>query len=178
MQSPSLNHCLLFKCRCSLFHCGDSLWVSVIKVIHGEFEAIVNVLRSPWDTIVRDMQKIFKIKVWILLNFVFCMIGVGNERNTRIQFFDIQSGNHLFYQQFHQVFVLDCHMERFIEKIAKRWGRRRVMVGLVVVLQRFDFSKNHDKWDWLLQSSSVFSVALTQYFLDSRTLPSNEALTR
>lgn len=69
MQSPSLNHCLLFKCRCSLFHCGDSLWVSVIKVIHGEFEAIVNVLRSPWDTIVRDMQKNIQDKGLDLIEF-------------------------------------------------------------------------------------------------------------
>ncbi|PWA92456.1 RNA-directed DNA polymerase, eukaryota, Reverse transcriptase zinc-binding domain protein [Artemisia annua] len=187
----AFNHALLQKWRWRFVIDTTSLWVSLIKSIHGDqrgfnnnsrcynkgaWAKIVDAIRHmndmliiPWETLVRKVGNGSSIKFWV----------------------DEWVDNQPLKDRFNRLFYLESNKncminERWVDG-SWRWEWRRQIRGgrgqeqlqqLLDLLQNMHLSNDMDKFSWSLDPSDDFLLSSTRAHIDDNTLSSGILATR
>nr|GEV00563.1 RNA-directed DNA polymerase, eukaryota, reverse transcriptase zinc-binding domain protein [Tanacetum cinerariifolium] len=170
---------------------GNSLWVRVLKAIHGVDGRIGANSRigssSCWTTIIQEMNTLSK-KGIDLINYM--RIKVGNGEST-LFWEDKWCEEGVLKDIFPRVFALEvCKNITVAAKFSQpllsssfrrnpRGGREQDQFQTAVdLVTRVSLDSSSDRWIWGLEDTSMFSVASVRRLIDEKMLPSLERNTR
>ncbi|GJY34547.1 hypothetical protein Tco_0419016 [Tanacetum coccineum] len=180
----AFNLALLQKWRWRFVNNPDSLWVRVIKVIHGG-EAGLDLkgcnCNGVWSSIVSSYAMLHEHNI-LPINTLCRKVGDGSS----IRFWkDNWNGNGPLMLRFNRLCHLDVNtdcllLDRRIND-AWVWNWKRQVMGsrneaplalLVSELGQVQFSDSPDSWRWSLEVAGTFTVHVTRTHIDACMLPS------
>ncbi|GKB49550.1 RNA-directed DNA polymerase, eukaryota, reverse transcriptase zinc-binding domain protein [Tanacetum coccineum] len=186
-----LNTGLLFKWIWRFLYSPSTLWVRVIKSIHGPHGCIND--NSPcrfsyntWRGILSFIKRV-KLKGIYLLSY--CARKIGKGSSTRF-WEDVWCGDQPLKTLFPRIYMLDSDrsclvMNRIPFYDVNFFLRRQPRGGIEMAqlselqakIEHVTLSDHGDSWLWTLDSSG-FSVASIRYLVDSKTLDTTPNATR
>ncbi|GJW84873.1 hypothetical protein Tco_0158018 [Tanacetum coccineum] len=187
----ALNAALLFKWVWRFRTCPDSLWVNVIKNIHGAdgdigFSRPVYSSYSPWTSIVHSISKLHAKGIDLL---ALCSRSVGNGLSIRF-WNETWCGVRPFKDLFPRIYALEENKSCTVAQrlIIDDWSSvlRRLPRGgaessqfhdLMEAVRQVTLSSSNDKWKWDLDTSG-FSVSSTRSYIDEHNLLGSSMSTR
>ncbi|GJS13659.1 RNA-directed DNA polymerase, eukaryota, reverse transcriptase zinc-binding domain protein [Tanacetum coccineum] len=187
----ALNRALMFKWVWRFFVQNKSLWVRVIKAIHGQDGKIGKKVcvsyPSAWLNIVKEMG-VMQAKGIDILNYMKLKCGDG----TSISFWkDIWRDEVAFKDLYPRLYMLENMKEVTVaHKLAQEdleWSfRRKVRSGcemqqlnsLKAKIEGVILNNSSDRWTWSLEGSGEFSVSSLRKEIDSVYLPQSGKKTR
>ncbi|GJY46340.1 putative RNA-directed DNA polymerase, eukaryota, reverse transcriptase zinc-binding domain protein [Tanacetum coccineum] len=171
--------------------CPDSLWVNVIKNIHGA-DGVIGFSRpgyssySPWTSIVHSISKLQAKGIDLL---ALCSRSVGNGLSIRF-WNETWCGVCPFKDLFPRIYALEENKSCTVTQrlIIDDWSSvlRRLPRGeaessqfhdLMEVVRQVTLSSSNDKWKWDLDTSG-FSVSSTRSYIDDHNLLGSSMSTR
>ncbi|GJR77917.1 RNA-directed DNA polymerase, eukaryota [Tanacetum coccineum] len=187
----ALNRGLIFKWIWRFMSHEKSLWVRVIKAVHGVDGCIGAVSKnghnSAWLNIIREVYSLSKKGIYLMQHL---HIKLGNGEKTSFWNDNWCEGGKL-KERFPRVFALDTCKEIMVgNKMLQpslTSSFRRPPRGGAELTQTEDLtnlmhavSLNHmqDRWIWDLNVSGDFSVASVRNYIDNIMLPKGEYQTR
>ncbi|GJZ10438.1 RNA-directed DNA polymerase, eukaryota, reverse transcriptase zinc-binding domain protein [Tanacetum coccineum] len=187
----ALNAALLFKWVWRFRTCPDSLWVNVIKNIHGA-DGDIGFSRpgyssySPWTSIVHSISKLQAKGIDLL---ALCSRSVGNGLSIRF-WNETWCGVRPFKDLFPRIYALEENKSCTVAQrlIIDDWSSvlRRLPRGgaessqfhdLMEAVRQVTLSSSNDKWKWDLDTSG-FSVSSTRSYIDEHNLLGSSMSTR
>ncbi|GJW55102.1 RNA-directed DNA polymerase, eukaryota, reverse transcriptase zinc-binding domain protein [Tanacetum coccineum] len=187
----ALNRALMFKWVWRFFVQNKSLWVRVIKAIHGQDGKIGKKVcvsyPSAWLNIVKEMG-VMQAKGIDILNYMKLKCGDG----TSTSFWkDIWRDEVAFKDLYPRLYMLENMKEVTVaHKLAQEdleWSfRRKVRSGcemqqlnsLKAKIEGVILNNSSDRWTWSLEGSGEFSVSSLRKEIDSVYLPQSGKKTR
>ncbi|GKA18396.1 RNA-directed DNA polymerase, eukaryota, reverse transcriptase zinc-binding domain protein, partial [Tanacetum coccineum] len=187
----ALNRSLLIKWVWRFYTQSNSLWVRIIKAIHGDEGNIganpKHGYKSCWLNIVHELNVLCKKGI----NFREHMsIKVGNGDNTRF-WEDNWIGGTSFNLRYPRLYALENEKKITVgRKLSHnslvssfrrepRGGTEQVQLGnLMSLIHDVRLVPMDDRWKWDLESSGDFSVASARMLIDGKTLPEVGSRTR
>nr|GEY27140.1 RNA-directed DNA polymerase, eukaryota, reverse transcriptase zinc-binding domain protein [Tanacetum cinerariifolium] len=186
-----LNISLLFKWVWRFYTQSNSLWVRVIKAIHGDDDNIgANPKagsKSCWMNIVHELNVLCKKRINLREHM---SIKVGNDNNT-IFWEDNWIGGTSLKLRYPRLYTLENekmipvgmkfshHSLVSLFRREPRGGIEQVQLGnLMSLVQEDPLAPMEDRWKWDLVSSGDFSVASARMLIDGKTIPEVGSRTR
>ncbi|GJQ97240.1 RNA-directed DNA polymerase, eukaryota, reverse transcriptase zinc-binding domain protein [Tanacetum coccineum] len=187
----ALNAALLFKWVWRFRTCPNSLWVQVIKSIHGVDGAIgpsrLGISSSsPWISIV---QHIFKLQAKGIDLLAFCSRTVGNGNSTRF-WTDSWCGVCPLKDLFPRVYALDANKSCLVShrlpiedwssvlrRIPRSGAESSQFQDMMETIRQVPLTSSIDKWKWDLDASG-FTVSSTRSHIDDHYLFGSHTPTR
>nr|GEV69640.1 RNA-directed DNA polymerase, eukaryota, reverse transcriptase zinc-binding domain protein [Tanacetum cinerariifolium] len=187
----ALNRALMFKWVWRFFSQKNSLWVRVVKALHGEDEKIGKKVQprypSTWLNIINEIESL-KLHGIDLVSFITPKLG--NRVNT--SFWDVAwCGNFAFKNLVPRLYALES--AKNIEVASKlshgglefsfrRNPRSEVEQAqferLKEMVEGVTLSNSNDIWSWFLVGSGDFSVSSVRKLIDNAILPKGILKTR
>nr|GEY35989.1 RNA-directed DNA polymerase, eukaryota, reverse transcriptase zinc-binding domain protein [Tanacetum cinerariifolium] len=163
---------------------SSSLWIKVIKSIHGNSVALNNpyssrLKNSTWIGILKAINKL-KVKRVDLMGF--CKIVIGNGNTTRF-WHDIWYGDICFKEKFKRLFNLELQKDAIVASklqasdVASSFRRpprsgikNSQFIELGQILSSISLSSVSDRWSWTLHGLGDFSVKSAREEIDKHVL--------
>nr|GFA88055.1 RNA-directed DNA polymerase, eukaryota [Tanacetum cinerariifolium] len=180
----ALNLASIFKWIWRFLASSSSLWIKVIKSIHGNSGALDNPYSSQLknSTWIRILKAINKLKVTRVYLMGFYKIVNGNG-STTIFWHDIWYGDICFNKKFKWLFNLELQKDAKVasklqaSNVASsfRWPPRSSIensqfIELGQILSSISLSSVSDKWSWILHELGDFSVKSAKEEIDKHVL--------
>ncbi|GJW23890.1 RNA-directed DNA polymerase, eukaryota, reverse transcriptase zinc-binding domain protein [Tanacetum coccineum] len=187
----ALNRGLMFKWMCRFYTQNTSLWVRVIKAIHGDDGKVGGYVKdgakSCWLSIVNELNTL-KNKGINLLDFLYVKLGNGDKTAF---WEDRWIEGSALKTRYPRLFNLEtCKSITVSMKLAQpglgdsfrrtpRGGVEQAQFDeLSALLQNVTVSTISDRWNWALESSGGFSVASVRKAIDDKLLSEVDSKTR
>ncbi|GJT03129.1 RNA-directed DNA polymerase, eukaryota [Tanacetum coccineum] len=187
----ALNRGLMFKWMWRFYTQNTSLWVRVIKAIHGDDGKVGGYVKdgakSCWLSIVNELNTL-KNKGINLLDFLYVKLGNGDKTAF---WEDRWIEGSALKTRYPRLFNLEtCKSITVSMKLAQpglgdsfrrtpRGGVEQAQFDeLSALLQNVTVSTISDRWNWALESSGDFSVASVRKAIDDKLLPEVDSKTR
>ncbi|GJZ31312.1 RNA-directed DNA polymerase, eukaryota, reverse transcriptase zinc-binding domain protein [Tanacetum coccineum] len=187
----ALNRALMFKWVWRFITQGSSLWVRVIKALHGNDGKIGQKVKSGYPSIWLDIiheVETFKSRGIDLVSLIHAKLG--NGANT--SFWEVAwRGDSTFKNLFPRLYASETQKQIDVASKLSHLGldvsfRRPPKGG--VEQHQFDLLKEKvvgcilidmmDRWFWALEGSGVFTVASIRKMIDDFMLPEMSSKTR
>ncbi|GKB48218.1 RNA-directed DNA polymerase, eukaryota, reverse transcriptase zinc-binding domain protein [Tanacetum coccineum] len=180
----ALNLASIFKWIWRFLASSLSLWIKVIKSIHGNSGALDNpyssrLRNSTWIGILKAINKL-KVKGVDLMGF--CKIVIGNGSTTRF-WHDIWYGDICFKEKFKRLFNLELQKDANVasklqaSNVASSFRRpprsgieNSQFIELEQILSSISLSSVSDRWSWTLHGLGDFSVKSAREEIDKHVL--------
>ncbi|GJY20523.1 RNA-directed DNA polymerase, eukaryota [Tanacetum coccineum] len=180
----ALNLASIFKWIWRFLASSSSLWIKVIKSIHGNSGALDNpyssrLRNSTWIGILKAINKL-KVKGVDLMGF--CKIVIGNGSTTRF-WHDIWYGDICFKEKFKRLFNLELQKDANVasklqaSNVASSFRRpprsgieNSQFIELEQILSSISLSSVSDRWSWTLHGLGDFSVKSAREEIDKHVL--------
>ncbi|GJT52416.1 RNA-directed DNA polymerase, eukaryota, reverse transcriptase zinc-binding domain protein [Tanacetum coccineum] len=188
----ALNFALMFKWIWRFLSSSSSLWIKVVKVIHGNSGSLEHPTssrfhNSTWIGIVKAINKL-KSKGVDLMSF--CKRVIGNGNNTRF-WLDKWYGDVCFKEKFHRLFNLellkdaslalklqDPNVSLSFRRLPRSGIEDSQLTELLHLLSSVILSPTCDRWTWTLHGLGEFSVKTAREEIDKHVLVSSSSPTR
>ncbi|GKC09769.1 RNA-directed DNA polymerase, eukaryota, reverse transcriptase zinc-binding domain protein [Tanacetum coccineum] len=187
----ALNRGLMFKWMWRFYTQNTSLWVRVIKAIHGDDGKVGGYVKdgakSCWLSIVNELNTL-KNKGINLLDFLHVKLGNGDKTAF---WEDRWIEGSTLKTRYPRLFNLETCKSIMVSMKLEQPGledsfRRTPMGGVEQVqfdelsdlLQNVTLSPISDRWNRALESSGDFSVASVRKAIDDKSLPEVDSKTR
>ncbi|GKC36210.1 RNA-directed DNA polymerase, eukaryota, reverse transcriptase zinc-binding domain protein [Tanacetum coccineum] len=185
----SFNLALLHKWRWQFYSNPDSLWVKVIRALHGRecgFDHNGSKYNGLWSKIVRTSNYLHSSSI-LPMDSIRFQVGCG----SLIRFWkDIWLGNSPLYIRFNRLFRLECEKDCLVmNRISDgqwEWNWSRSILGvrnfthlnhMLAEISQIEVSEDMDKCTWSLAQDGMFSVGALRRLIDDHTLPSLDTKT-
>ncbi|GKA42376.1 RNA-directed DNA polymerase, eukaryota, reverse transcriptase zinc-binding domain protein [Tanacetum coccineum] len=185
----AFNLALLQKWRWRFVNNPDSLWVWVIKAIHGG-EACLDFkgcnCNGVWSSIISSYAMLHERNI-IPINTLCRKVG---DRSTIRFWKDNWNGNGHLMSRFNRLCHLNVNVDCLLSdrriNDAWVWNWKRQVMGscneaalalLVSELGQVQFSDSPDSWRWSLEVTGTFTVHGTRTHIDAYMLPSSSPCT-
>ncbi|GJX93964.1 RNA-directed DNA polymerase, eukaryota, reverse transcriptase zinc-binding domain protein [Tanacetum coccineum] len=187
----ALNRALLFKWVWRFITHKNSMWVRVIKALHGSHGRIGSITNtsypSVWLSILQEVE-VLKSKGIDLLSFVTPVLGNGMSTS----FWDVAwCGDVALKTLAPRIYDLESRKDIVVaSKLAhndlEMSLRRRPRGGceqsqmemLKSMLEGVSLNNSNDRWSWSLDGTGDFSVSSVRRHIDDHVLPSGNKKTR
>nr|GEY86630.1 RNA-directed DNA polymerase, eukaryota, reverse transcriptase zinc-binding domain protein [Tanacetum cinerariifolium] len=187
----ALNRALMFKYVWRFFTQKNSLWVRVVKALHGEDEKISKKVQprypSTWLNIINEIERL-KLHGIDLVSFIIPKLGNG----VNTSFWDVSwCGDIAFKNLVPRLYALESMKN--IEVASKlsheslEFSFRRNPRGgveqtqfemLKEIVEGVTLSNSNDRWSWSLVGSGDFSVSSVRKLIDNAILSKGISKTR
>ncbi|GJW17430.1 RNA-directed DNA polymerase, eukaryota, reverse transcriptase zinc-binding domain protein [Tanacetum coccineum] len=159
----ALNRALLFKWVWRFITHKNSMWVRVIKALHGSHGRIGSITNtsypSVWLSILQEVE-VLKSKCIDLLSFVTLVLGNGMK--------DIVVASKLAHND----------LEKSLRRRPRGGCEQSQMEMLKSMLEGVSLNNSNDRWSWSLDGTGDFSVSSVRRHIDDHVLPSGNKKTR
>ncbi|GJV94055.1 RNA-directed DNA polymerase, eukaryota, reverse transcriptase zinc-binding domain protein [Tanacetum coccineum] len=175
----SFNLALLQKWRWRFLTRPHTLWVSLIKYVHGEdggLDSARCATHGTWANVVASIHALHARDI-ILNNTIRLKVGCG----SRVRFWkDVWIGDNALNEQYNRLFRLDVNEDCYM---ADRWsvnGRywhwcrpieggktSGMLAAMMDDIQNVNLNSESDSWQWLLGKDGVFTVGETRKHIDN-----------
>ncbi|GKA32928.1 hypothetical protein Tco_0719295 [Tanacetum coccineum] len=180
----ALNRGLMFKWVWRFFTQNTSLWLRVIKAIHGEDGKVDKQVNSAYPSYWMDIVHEINVLKKQGINLLNCMqMKLGNGDKPAF-WEDKWIGNIVLKDLYPRIYALEtCKYVKVGTKLAQssldfslrrkpRGGVEQEQYGaLLVQVHDVNLVPLSDRWKWLLESSGEFFVASVRKMLDDKMLP-------
>nr|GEW93115.1 RNA-directed DNA polymerase, eukaryota, reverse transcriptase zinc-binding domain protein [Tanacetum cinerariifolium] len=181
----ALNRALLFKWVWRFHTQNSSLWVKVIKGIHGEDgkirKNISNYQSSIWLDIVREVESL----KYQGMNFVdHIHMKMGNGLDTYF-WDDIWKGDIAFKHLYPRIYSLESVKKIYVAsklsqhslgssfcRVPREGAEQSQFNALQKFFENMVLADSRDMWSWSLEGSGNFSVASVRKVIDENLPPS------
>nr|GEV69974.1 RNA-directed DNA polymerase, eukaryota, reverse transcriptase zinc-binding domain protein [Tanacetum cinerariifolium] len=177
----ALNLALIFKCIWIFLSSSSSLWINVIKSIHGNSSALDNqsssrLRNSTWIGILKAINKLNKVDL-----MGSCKLVIGNGSSTRF-WHDRWYGDVFLKEKFKRLFNLELQKDASvasklqIPNVASTFRSPRSGIEnsqhseLVQMLSSVSLSSACDRWSWTIHGLGEFLVKSAREEIDKHVL--------
>nr|GEY56152.1 RNA-directed DNA polymerase, eukaryota, reverse transcriptase zinc-binding domain protein [Tanacetum cinerariifolium] len=160
----ALNRGLIFKWVWRFFSQKDSLWVRVVKALHGEDEKIGKKVQprypSTWLNIINEIES-SKFHGIHLVSFITPKLGNG----VNTSFWDI-------------AWCGDIAFKILVPRLYALESMKNIKVASKLSHGGVTLSNSNDRWSWSLVGSGDFSMSSVRKLIDNAILPKGILKTR